>query len=285
MGSHIVVIGGGPAGSSIAILCRRMGLHVTLVDASRMRFSPGEALPRGVGEYFKNLGVHERLITPERIRYQGLDYRWGTQERNWDAQAEFRQEGIQIPRDVLDKTLLERAREVGVEVMQPCTAKALMTKNGRICGLLTSQGEVSADFVIDAGGSRHWLARKLRMAMQFFSPEMFGYYGWAEGRCPERERCPLIVSDEQGWLFTSRVDEDLYQFSRMSFSPLELGSDWLPPEFKACKMRAVQPVSGGKARPDGRLRGADLTWRRVFQAAGPGFFQELSASSGVTYGF
>ena len=58
----------------------------------------------------------------------------------------------------------------------------------------------------------------------------------------------------------------------MSFAPLELGSGWLPEEFRACKMRSVQPVSGGKPRPDGRLRGADLTWRRVFQAAGPGFF-------------
>lgn len=272
---NVVIIGGGPAGSTLGILCRRFGLEVLLLEAAPQRYSPGEALPVGIGEYFKHLGVADKLTGPERIRYTGLNFQWGERKRDWESDADlgFRQDGIQVPRDLLDRTLLERAREVGVQVLQPCVARGLVAHQGRICGVQSSKGDFLADFVVDASGHRHWLAKKLRLAMQFFSPELYGYFGWAEGSCPERDEFPLIISTEDGWQFTSRVDQNLYQFSKMSFQQLDLPSDWLPDDFKKCGMRPVLPLADAtEPRPAGKLRGADVTWRRVFQPAGPGFF-------------
>ena len=279
MNYNVVVVGAGPAGASLAILCRLFGLEVALIEASPGRPAPGEALPPGSAEYLKKLGIAERVL-PHRLRYDGLEFRWGKLRQAVSCQLGeessregFRLSGFQMPRCLLDRALLERASELGVQVFAPVVARSLCTQKGRICGVATNQGDIYGDFVVDAAGGRHWLARKLGMALQFFSPPMYGYYGWAEGLCKERLERPLVMSNQQGWVFTSRIDGDLYQFTRMSFSPLDLPGDWLPIDFRDAKMRAVMPTLGGDGpRLEGRLRGADLTWRRVYQAAGQGFF-------------
>ena len=215
--------------------------------------------------------MRDKLVTPESIRYHGLDFRWGalSQDVRWDnSTAGFRLDGLQVPRDLLDPVLIQRARELGVKVRENCAARSLLTQGSRICGVATSQGNFLADFVVDAAGARHWLARKLRLPVRFYSPELYGYYGWVEGSCAGRDERPQVATDETGWIFTSRIADGLYQFSRMSFVPLELGADWVPEQFAG--MRSVQPTLH-TPRQSGRLRGADLTWRRVTQCTGPGY--------------
>jgi hypothetical protein len=95
------------------------------------------------------------------------------------------------------------------------------------------------------------------------SPPLYAYYGYAKGKCHERDRAPLIKAIPEGWIWTSKVKHDLYQWIRLScsFSMTCIPYDWLPDEFK-----------GLTPTPNPRIYGSDVTWRRVIQPAGSGYF-------------
>jgi len=262
--ANVIIIGGGPAGASTAILCRNFGLKVGLVEAVAFpRFAPGEALPCGIEAYFESLNIMDELHAKPMVTYEGTRMQWGPDDTfvaNFgEDDSGIRRRGLQVPRHHLDTVLLEKAKSLGVAVLQPCVVKGMFAQKGRICGVVTNQGNFGADFIIDAAGSRHWMARKLRLELKYHSAPLYGSYGWATGEIPGGYDLPQIIADPKGWTWTSRVDEGLYQFTRCSFEKEDLPGSWLPDELKGLT-------------PTGRVRGADLTWRRVVHPAGPGFF-------------
>ena len=253
------MIGGGPAGSSLAILCRTYGLNVVLVEATPFpRHAPGESLPPGIETYFDTLGVTERILE-QHLRYAGNRVRWQGDGESFTFGNGLA--GYVVPRIHMDQILLERARELGVQVVQPSVVKRVYARNHRVCGVITDQGSFRAHFIVDAGGSRHWLARKLKLPMRYHSPPLFGLYGWAQGHCEPRYEQPLIEADANGWTWTGRVGPNTYQYTRLCFQKEDPPCDWLPAEYRAAGMA-----------PLFRPRGADFTWRQVLQPSGLGFF-------------
>lgn len=262
--AHVIIIGAGPAGCATAITCRHFGLDVVLVEATEFpRHRAGEGLPPNVVPYLEEFGVKERIFEEKNlVTYTGMFMQW-SQRPEWtplgkgEGMPDF---GIQLPGDFLDDVLLGEARRLGVIVLQPCVARGLFGKQGRIAGVVTNRGNFGAQYVVDAAGSRHWLARKLQLPVRYFSPPLYGAYGWVEGDCPERYEEPWIVADPEGWTWTSRIwGERRFQWTRMSFQKENLARDWLPVEYAGMKILR-------------HARGADVTWRRVGHASGPGFF-------------
>lgn len=167
--------------------------------------------------------------------------------------------GFQAWRADFDAILLQHARRWGVQVLQPCRALSDLMDKDRVAGIVTSQGPVQAEFVVDAAGDRQWLARQLGLGIRFHSPLLIAHYGYAEGACPVRDKAPAIVADEEGWTWTTRVRPQLYGWTRLLWGGQKLSKDWLPAEFR-------------RLRSHGRTRGADVTWRIVAAPAGPGYF-------------
>ena len=168
-------------------------------------------------------------------------------------------QGFQAWRADFDSILLNRAKVLGVNVLQPCCASRLLVKKNRVIGVETSQGAFRSSFVIDAAGNQHWLARQLGLDIDYYSPRLIARYGYVEGECPTRDDAPVIVANQQGWTWTARVCPQLYQWTRLPFNNEQVGRDWLPNEFHGLK-------------PRGRPCSADVTWRIVNRPAGPGYF-------------
>ena len=168
-------------------------------------------------------------------------------------------QGFQAWRADFDAILLNRARELGVQVLQPCQALQPLVNHSRVIGVMTSVGMVQSAFVIDATGGQHWLARQLGLRIAHYSPRLIAHYGYVEGECPDRDRAPALIADKQGWLWTAKVHPQLYQWTRLAFEQQRIAKNWLPVEFHGLK-------------PRGKARGADVTWRAVTEPAGPGYF-------------
>ena len=257
----VVIVGGGPAGSASALWCARLGLRVVLLEREVFpRHRPGETLPPGVESVLVQLGVVEQILAADFTRHLGTWVSWSGPRRfdafGRDSHGSWR--GFQVPRETLDRILLDEVTGTDAVVRQPCRALRPLCDRGRVIGVATSDGPLFARWVIDAGGGGHWLARQFDIPLQFASPRLIARYGYVRGSCPERDDAPEIAADATGWSWSARIVPGVYHWTRLSLAEDDPRRD-CPPEVLA----GLEPV--------GRTRGADVTWRIVSQPAGPGY--------------
>lgn len=257
----VVVVGGGPAGSATALWCLRHGLKVAMLEREAFpRHRPGETLPPAAEVLFAQLGISEAISRAGFSRHTGTWVTWGGPRRfdAFGADSNGTWLGFQAPRDRLDKILLDAAIDAGAIVYQPSRGLRLLTDEGRISGVATSELSLRAAWVVDAAGGQHWLARQLGIPRTSLSPRLIVRYGYLRDDGPHREGSPEILADEDGWTWTAHIAPGLYHWTRLVFGESKPGSDGPPAIFAD-----LTPISAP--------RGADVTWRVVDRPAGPGY--------------
>ena len=258
----VIIIGSGPAGAAAAILCALNGLRVVIIEAEQFpRYRPGETLHPGIEPLLQKLGVTEEFGQAGFLRHEGIWVQW---EGNphfvpFGSDESGQWLGFQAWRADFDAILLQRAISLGVDVRQPCRALRPTVTHNRVSGAVTSDGELQSSFLIDATGRRQWLAQKLNLKINTYSPRLIARFGYATGTCPVRDASPAIVAHNHGWSWTARVRPNVYQWTQLSFDNVALKSNWIPEEFQGLK-------------PMGKPKGADVTWRAISQPGGPGYF-------------
>jgi menaquinone-9 beta-reductase len=166
--ADVLVIGGGPAGSSTAIRLARGGWNVALIERSTFPRHKvcGECLgPAGL-YLLSELGLADRVLEsagPEIRRVGWMSGGWTVTAAMPPCESGPYRYGRAIGRDVLDLLLLERAAELGVRIIQPARARRVVGGPGAfVCEyrriLQTRRAGVrdetlSASLVVDAHGS------------------------------------------------------------------------------------------------------------------------------------
>ncbi len=266
--ADVVVVGGGPGGSAAAIGCATRGLSVVICERERPgRDRPGETLHPGIEPLLRQLGIADRLAEVVGARHAGIWIEWGGRRRfeTFGGDASGPWTGVQAWRADFDALLLTRAREVGVEVRQPCAVTGALMRDGILHGLETAAGLIAARMVVDASGVTRWLGRALDVASPARSPRLIARYGYMEGSCPAYDDAPSLVGDKSGWTWTALVRPRVYQWTRVSFDG-QPRSDWAPQQLVGLTPRAPS-------------RGADVTWRMAKEVAGPGWFMVGDAAA------
>lgn len=260
LNADVLIVGGGPAGSAAAIACAVNGLKVVLCEREAFpRERPGEALHPGVDSLLGQLGVADRLDAVTGARFKGVEIDWAGRRRFEPFGADDRGpwRGRQVRRADFDTLLLDRAREAGCQVLQPCGVLEPTVEGGRVVGATTDRGAVACRLLIDASGSARWLPRKLTLPSTARSPALVVRYGYVSGDCPDRDAAPALHGDETGWTWIARVAEGRFQWVRLELSGIERLRDW-------------SPVALTGLTPAGPSRGAEMGWR-LTQASGSGW--------------
>ena len=195
--ADVLVIGGGPAGTSAAITSAKRGLSVVMIEARTFpRQRPGETLHPGVEPLLETLGVAEAVRNAGFPRHAGIWVKQGErlefQQYGADRQGPWL--GFQANRAQLDALLLAKVKAVGVTVLQPERALGLLYKGNNVSGATTTAGAIEASTTIDASGSTGWLARQLALSVRRISKTRIAMYGYMEGSCPVREDAPLFFT-------------------------------------------------------------------------------------------
>jgi geranylgeranyl reductase family protein len=168
--ADVIIVGGGPAGSSTAFALARAGVNVMIVDRDRFpRDKPcAEYLSPQASRVLHDMGVLERIESLAPSRLAGMIVRAPSGRRlRGDFAAShgyrgFRDRGLAIRRHVLDAILLSAARAAGARVIEGTRVVDIVRDGARrVRGVRTSSGEMSAAIVVGADGLRSVVGRRL----------------------------------------------------------------------------------------------------------------------------
>jgi 1H-pyrrole-2-carbonyl-[peptidyl-carrier protein] brominase len=158
----VVVVGGGPSGSSTAFLLARQGLTTLVLERDEFpRYHIGESLTGTAGDFFTRNGFDEALTQ------QGFLRKPGTRFFGRDAINEFYVPVLrptwQVRRAELDDLLLRHAKSCGVEHLK-AVAQDVLRDGERVVGVKVrgddgEAREIRASFLVDASGQAGFLSR------------------------------------------------------------------------------------------------------------------------------
>lgn len=164
----IIIAGGGPAGSSLAIRLATRGFDVTLVERERFPRHKvcGEFISPECLAYFDELGVREQMLASGGTLITTTVF-FEAGGRGIEVPSTWLGAGgsaLSLSRAEMDHRLLQRARTVGVKVREETSVIGSNQEAGRIasinvrCGTAASE-PLEADIFVDATGRARVLSR------------------------------------------------------------------------------------------------------------------------------
>ncbi|HKX84012.1 MAG TPA: NAD(P)/FAD-dependent oxidoreductase [Pyrinomonadaceae bacterium] len=151
--SAIAIIGGGPAGSSVAIRLARSGLDVTIIEKEKFPRPKlcGEFISPECMRHFEDIGVVHELLGSggESIRETLFFDRYGRSIVVPSAWFGGNGNALSLSRARMDDLLLQAAKNAGVNVIENATATRVTMRDG-IVDELFFRNETGADAAIQA---------------------------------------------------------------------------------------------------------------------------------------
>ena len=190
----VVVVGGGPSGSTLGTLVAMQGHRVLLLEKETFpRYQIGESLlPSTIHGIGRILGVTEKLAAAGFPRKRGGTFRWGANPTPWNFEFSISPKvsgptsfAYQVERSKFDKILLDNAIEKGVEVRENCSVNDVIEDGDRVVGVSYTDAEgiehhAYAKYVADASGNASKIYKRVggtREYSEFFrSLALFGYF-------------------------------------------------------------------------------------------------------------
>jgi flavin-dependent dehydrogenase len=218
--ADVVVVGGGPGGSSTAAFLAERGLSVALFERETFpRFHVGESLMPATMLVLEEMGLRHE------IDGRGFQLKYGAafiDEENGTTQTFYFLPGqkwpnytYQVPRAEFDSMLLEHARKRGVTVHQPAAVESAVFDADGVTVTASAEGEtvtVRAAVLVDASGRDGFMASRYgerRRIPNLGKVALFAHYRGAR-RAPGLEEGNIrIYAFKDGWCWWIPLANDL----------------------------------------------------------------------------
>lgn len=222
----VLIIGGGPAGSSAATELARDGYDVVLLDRARHpRPQVGESLIPQFWKFTDRLGVTQKILDEQFVVKSGGIVVWDGKVRQIRfMDFGFERPGMHVERDRFDEILLRHSESLGAKVFEEVLARdvdfsqpfqpAIGYEDRR--GGQAVPGKVRARFVIDASGPASFLpgslGNRVRVGTDGKYLGVWGYFrnslfmaadrlAYPSEKVHEVKPVTFVMSYEDGWIW------------------------------------------------------------------------------------
>ncbi len=217
----VLVIGGGPAGTTVAPMLAEKGYKVVILEkAHHPRFHIGESLLPANLPLFERMGIAEQVkaigmvkpgaefVSPHHEHTQVFNF-----AEAWDKSMPT---AYQVKRAEFDEILIRNAENKGVEVYEGCRAKTVdfLTDNSVAVRAMHDDGHESewhARFLVDASGRDTFLSNKFQIKHRnpkHNSSAIYGHFANAKRHDGMAEGNITIFWFEHGWFWFIPMTND-----------------------------------------------------------------------------
>ncbi len=287
--ADVVVIGGGPAGSTVSTLLAQQGVQVELFERERFpRFHIGESLIPETYWVLKRLKMLDKMkashfIKKHSVQFVNASGKVSTPFYFFDNKPHECSQTWQVVRSEFDQMMLENAREQGVHVHEGTRVLEVLFEGERAVGVEIADGggqtqQVRAKVVVDASGQSSMIINKFGLRVpdpQLNKGAIWSYFEGAYRDVGQDEGATLVLQthDKQAWFWYIPQHNNIVSVGVVGdFNYLFKGRDdhetTFNEELDKC-LNAKQRVSVGK-RASRYYATKDYTYRSS-RAAGDGW--------------
>ena len=240
----LIVVGGGPAGSTLAGIARKHDPAAKVLVLEKVPFPRhhvGESLLPGSIPVLKELGVQAKIDAGGFPRKMGVVFVWGENREPWDADfnnlnlemvkkygrmldAEF---SWQVLRSTYDQILLDHAAELGAEVRFGWRAVEAVEEKGRVVGVVVEKDgrreTLRCGTLADCSGQSGFLSAQ--RGTRAFNDELknvagYAYYKNAKWKFeyqghPDKTKI-FVCSVPEGWFWYIPLSKDMVSVGLVS---------------------------------------------------------------------
>jgi flavin-dependent dehydrogenase len=174
--TDVVVIGGGPAGSTVSTVLAQRGVKVRLYERDKFpRFHIGESLIPETYWVFKRLNMLDKMraspfVKKFSVQFVNAQGKLSAPFYFHDNKPHECSQTWQVIRSQFDQMMLDNAREHGVEVHQPARVLEVLFEGDRAVGVKVQKDgggteEVRAKAVVDASGQSTMLQNRFKLRL------------------------------------------------------------------------------------------------------------------------
>jgi flavin-dependent dehydrogenase len=230
--ADVVVIGGGPAGSTASTVCAQAGLRVTLLEREVFpRFHIGESLIPETYWVLKRIGMLEKMKASAFVKKHSVQFVSASGKLSepfyfHDNRPHECSQTWQVLRSEFDQLMLNNAREHGVDVHEGARVLEVLFDGSRAVGVRVQdrQGtvrQVHAKVVMDASGQSALLGNRLKLLVKdpvLLKAAVWTYYQGAyrdQGR-DEGATLVLQTKTKNGWFWYIPLHNDVVSIGIVS---------------------------------------------------------------------
>lgn len=213
---NIVIIGGGPAGTSLGIALANLDVDNILIleSGDYSTFKIGESIPPNTKKTLKKLGVYDSFLPSNHLPCYGTCSYWGSNKRGYnDSILSPYGHGWHLDRNQFEQFLSLEAQNRGCKIA--LNSKYINSKKIRESIYeITYQNakiesiQVSCNFIVDATGSRSLFAQQQGSKKQNTTPIICLASQFKPNNPTEKSGLTHIEATKYGWWYGAKLPND-----------------------------------------------------------------------------